>query len=153
MLGAPPTCVEMAPFRTHENCAAVRLVEARTRASSACEMACRRCQENNDFTALAAETMGAVLKIVRRGRGVQVEAALGLSHYDALLRRYEPGGRSARVDALFRLTWAPSCPDFSGACRAQRAGPQPLPLDWPSRSRRRATLGEDDALRRHRLST
>src|SRR5208282_1046864 len=75
------------------------LVEARTRATSACEMAWREARKNKDFKSLL-PTLSEVLAVTRR-TGEAKAAALGTSLYDALLDEYEPGGRSLRIDALF----------------------------------------------------
>src|SRR6201991_563046 len=83
----------------HENALPSDLVEARTRASSACEMAWREAKKNRDFKALL-PTLAEVVTIARRV-GEAKAAALGLSLYDALLDEYEPGGRCRRIDTLF----------------------------------------------------
>ena len=83
----------------HESALPADLVEARTRATSACEMAWREARKNTDFKSLL-PTLAEVLTIMRRV-GEAKAAALGTSLYDALLDEFEPGGRSARIDALF----------------------------------------------------
>ncbi|MFG1426739.1 carboxypeptidase M32 [Roseixanthobacter glucoisosaccharinicivorans] len=75
------------------------LVEASSKAISACEMAWRQARADADFKALL-PYLSEVLKLQReigRAKGEK----LGLSAYDALLNDYEPGGHSARIDALF----------------------------------------------------
>ena len=75
------------------------LVEARTRASSACEMVWREARKNADFKSLL-PSFTEVLKVTIEV-GQAKSAALGVPLYDALLDEYEPGGRSVRIDALF----------------------------------------------------
>ncbi|RDJ26896.1 carboxypeptidase M32 [Bosea caraganae] len=75
------------------------LVEASSKAISASEMAWRQARADADFKALL-PYLAEVLKLQReigRAKGEK----LGLSAYDALLNDYEPGGRSAKIDALF----------------------------------------------------
>jgi carboxypeptidase Taq len=75
------------------------LVEASSKAVSACEMVWRQARADADFKALL-PYLSEVLKLQReigRAKGEK----LGLSAYDALLNDYEPGGHSARIDALF----------------------------------------------------
>lgn len=75
------------------------LVEAASRASSKCEMTWREARAASDFAALLPD-LAEVLRLQREIGRVKGEK-LGLSPYDALLNDYEPGGRSARIDALF----------------------------------------------------
>ena len=105
------------------------LVEARTRARSACEMAWREAKKNADFKLLL-PTLGEVLVLTRRV-GEAKAAALGLSVYDALLDEYEPGGRSAHIDVLFAELKA-FLPGLLGRVleRQKKAG-ESLPLDGP----------------------
>lgn len=75
------------------------LVEASSKAISASEMAWRQARADADFAGLL-PYLSEVLKLQReigRAKGER----LGLSPYDALLNDYEPGGRSAKIDALF----------------------------------------------------
>ncbi|HYD30129.1 MAG TPA: carboxypeptidase M32 [Azospirillaceae bacterium] len=75
------------------------LVEASSKASSACEMVWRTARADSDFKALL-PSLREVLRC-QRETGAALGAVLGLEPYDALLDTYEPGGRSARIDALF----------------------------------------------------
>lgn len=75
------------------------LVEASSKAISACEMRWRQARADADFAGLL-PLLSEVLSLQReigRAKGEK----LGLSTYDALLNDYEPGGRAARIDALF----------------------------------------------------
>lgn len=75
------------------------LVEASSKAISACEMAWRQARADSDFASLLPK-LQQVLRLQREIGRAKGEA-LGLSAYDALLNDYEPGGRSERIDALF----------------------------------------------------
>lgn len=75
------------------------LVEASSKAISACEMAWRQARADSDFASLLPK-LQEVLRLQREIGRAKGEA-LGLSAYDALLNDYEPGGRSERIDALF----------------------------------------------------
>jgi len=75
------------------------LVEASSKAVSKCEMAWRKARAEADFPALL-PYLGEVLRLQREIARAKGEK-LGLLPYDALLNDYEPGGRSARIDALF----------------------------------------------------
>lgn len=75
------------------------LVEASSKAVSACEMVWRQARADADFPALL-PYLEEVLRL-QREIGTAKGEKLGLSAYDALLNDYEPGGRSARIDGLF----------------------------------------------------
>ncbi|MEP9378176.1 carboxypeptidase M32 [Aquabacter sp. CN5-332] len=75
------------------------LVEASSKAVSACEMAWRQARADADFPALL-PFLEEVLRL-QREIGTAKGEKLGLSAYDSLLNDYEPGGRSARIDGLF----------------------------------------------------
>ncbi|MCF8478816.1 MAG: carboxypeptidase M32 [Rhodospirillum sp.] len=87
--------------RTHAHATALPgdLVEALSRASNACERVWRKARPANDFAAVKAP-LAALLSLVRQSAQAKSEA-LGVDLYDALLDEYEPGGSSARVDAIF----------------------------------------------------
>jgi len=131
---------EMRHAWVHENALPGDLVEARTRATSACEMAWRDARKNADFKSLL-PTLGEVVTITRRV-GEAKATALGLSLYDALLDEYEPGGRCQRIDTLFG-----ELKDFLPGLlrqvmeRQKRAG-APLPLDGPFPVEAQRKLGE-----------
>jgi carboxypeptidase Taq len=75
------------------------LVEASSKAVSACEMRWRQARAEADFAGLL-PFLAEVLNLQRQ-IGVAKGEKLGLSAYDALLNDYEPGGSSARIDGLF----------------------------------------------------
>ncbi len=102
------------------------LVAATSRAISACEMAWRSARETSDFPALRPR-LEEVLKLQREA-GVAKGEKLGLSVYDALLNDYEPGGRSAQIDALFDdlAAFLPGFTEEALAAQARRPEP-PVP--------------------------
>jgi len=75
------------------------LVEASSKAISACEMRWRQARAEADFAGLLPH-LAEVLNLQRQIGRAKGEK-LGLSAYDALLNDYEPGGSSAKIDALF----------------------------------------------------
>lgn len=75
------------------------LVEASSKAISACEMRWRQARAEADFTGLL-PYLAEVLNLQRQIGKAKGEK-LGLSPYDALLNDYEPDGSSAKIDALF----------------------------------------------------
>ena len=131
---------EMRHAWVHQNALPGDLVEARTRAASACEMAWREAKKNADFKSLL-PTLGQVLTVTRRTAEAKA-AALGLSPYDALLDEYEPGGRSVRIDALFGELRS-FLPDLLGrVLERQCKEAAPLPLDGPFPTDAQRRLGE-----------
>jgi carboxypeptidase Taq len=90
---------EMRRDWVHAAALPTELVEASSRANSACEMAWREARPNADFSRVI-ETLTRVLNLTRQSAEIKSQA-LGVSAYDALLDQYEPGGRSDKIDALF----------------------------------------------------
>lgn len=132
---------EMRRSWVHESALPSDLVEARTRACSACELAWRSARKNADFKSLL-PTLTEVLTIMRRV-GEAKAAALDTSLYDALLDEFEPGGRSARIDGLFAELRG-FLPDLLGrVLERQRSQPDPLPLDGPFPVEAQRRLGEE----------
>ena len=75
------------------------LVEALSKAASACEQTWRKARPAGDF-GLVKPALAELLARVREA--AQAKAAkLGCSPYDALLDEYEPGGLSAEIDVVF----------------------------------------------------
>jgi carboxypeptidase Taq len=115
------------------------LVERMSRASSACEMAWRAARPRGDFAAVR-PLLQIVLDLTREAAAAKA-AAFGCSPYDGLLDQYEPGGRSARIDALFD-DLAGFLPSFiERAIAHQAAGPKLLPLIGPFPEERQRALG------------
>lgn len=132
---------EMRRAWVHESALPADLVEARTRAASACEMAWREARKNADFKSLL-PTLKEVLAVTRR-IGEAKAAVLGTSLYDALLDEFEPGGRAARIDALFAELRA-FLPDLLGrVLERQKREPEPLALDGPFPVAEQRKLGEE----------
>ncbi len=105
------------------------LVEARSRAEAACEMAWRTARADDDFAAVRPH-LETVLDLVRR-TGEAKATVLGCTTFEALMDAYEPGARAARTDALLD-DLAGFLPDFlAEVLEAQTARPKPLPLDGP----------------------
>jgi carboxypeptidase Taq len=131
---------EMRHGWVHENALPADLVEARTRAASACEMAWRDARKNADFKSLL-PTLGEVVTITKRV-GEAKAAALGLSLYDALLDEYEPGGRCRRIDTLFGelKSFLPGL--LQQVMERQKRAGAPLPLDGPFPVEAQRKLGE-----------
>jgi carboxypeptidase Taq len=132
---------EMRRSWVHESALPADLVEARTRACSACELAWRSAKKNADFKLLL-PTLSEVLNIMRRV-GEAKAAALGTSLYDALLDEFEPGGRSAHIDTLFAELRS-FLPDLLGrVLEHQKRLPAILPLDGPFPVEAQRRLGEE----------
>src|SRR5260221_4567104 len=120
---------EMHRATVHATAVPVDLVERLSKATSACEMAWRAARPANDFAGLLPK-LQAVLDLTREEAAAKA-AALNCSPYDALLDQYEPGGKAARIDALFAELGA-FLPELTGrVLERQRSGPAPLPLDGP----------------------
>jgi carboxypeptidase Taq len=75
------------------------LVEALSRACSACEHEWRRARPENDFAGILPK-LHAVLDLVR-GVAAAKAARLQKTPYEALLDEYEPDGSTAEIDRLF----------------------------------------------------
>lgn len=75
------------------------LVEALSRAESACEMTWRDARAQSDFAAVAPR-LAEVLGLARQMARAKADR-LGCSPYEALLDQYEPGGSRERIDAVF----------------------------------------------------
>ncbi len=132
---------EMRRLWVHESALPSDLVEARTRATSACEMVWREARRAADFKRLL-PSLAEVLAVMRRV-GEAKAAVLGTTLYDALLDEFEPGGRAARIDTLFAELRA-FLPDLLGhVLERQRRAPQALPLEGPFPVDAQRRLGEE----------
>ena len=129
---------EMRRARLRSAAVPPRLVEARTRANTACEMAWRTARPASDYAA--------VLPLLEEVAKLTVEAgqalaeALGVSPYDALLDGFEPGGRSADIDPAFD-DLAAFLPGFTGAVIERQAARPPLQIEGPFPADRQEALG------------
>lgn len=105
------------------------LVEALSKACKRCEMVWRKARPAADFAAVL-PALTEVLNLTRQAAAAKAER-LGCSLYDALLDEYEPGGQSARIDAVF-ADLAAFLPGFlSDVLDRQAAQPAALPLKGP----------------------
>ena len=90
---------EMRRDWVHANAVGADLVEAMSRANSACGLAWRKARPASDF-AFVLPYLAEVLNLTRQAAAAKAEA-LDCSPYEALLDQYEPGGSTDRIDALF----------------------------------------------------
>ncbi len=105
------------------------LVEAFSKATSACEMIWREARPAADFAAVA-PALGRVLSLAREFAEAKAER-LGCSPYDALLDSYEPGGRAETIDPLFE-SLAAFLPDFlARVLERQAQAPAPVAPEGP----------------------
>jgi carboxypeptidase Taq len=100
------------------------LVEARARATAACEMIWRRARREDDFASFI-PSFAEVLNLTRQVAQAKAEA-FGLSPYDALVEEYEPGGRAATFDPVFDEL-ATALPAIRHAA-LERQAKQPAPV-------------------------
>jgi len=113
----------------HANCLPADLVEARSRATTECEMRWRKARPANDFRGLL-PYLKTVLELTREVARIKAQA-FGRTPYDTLLDTYEPGGRADDIARLFDEL-AAFLPDFIAAVtEAQARRPAILPLEGP----------------------
>jgi carboxypeptidase Taq len=114
---------EMRRAWLHATSVPADLVEASSRAGSACEMAWRKARPANDYDSVR-PLLQKVLDLTREIGQAKADK-LGFTPYEALLDQFEPGGRVADIDPLFaRLT--DILPDLiENALAAQAARPAP----------------------------
>ena len=107
----------------HANLLPADLVEAKTIATARCEHAWRTQRENHDWKGFL-PNLREVVALARREARLLGEAQ-GLSPYDALMDRFEPGVRSAEVERIFGdvKTWLPGF--IRTAVERQKANPAP----------------------------
>ena len=112
------------------------LVAATSKAISACEMRWRQARAESDFPGLL-PYLAEVLRLQREIARAKGEK-LGLSDYNALLNDYEPGGRSATIDALFDdlAAFLPDFLDEALAVQARRPPAPPLTGTFPVKAQR-----------------
>ena len=117
-----------------------RLVEALSKACSACEQTWRKARPAGDF-AMVKPALAEQLARVREAAQAKAEK-LGCSPYDALLDEYEPGGRSAEIDQVFG-DLAKFLPEFrERALARQAARPAPVKPAGPFPIEKQRALGE-----------
>lgn len=103
---------EMKREWVHGNAVPGDLVEAISRASTACEVAWRTARAENDFAGLLPK-LQTVLDLSIEAGTAKAEA-LGCSVYDALLDQYDPSMSCAKIDTLFADLEA-FLPDFTAS--------------------------------------
>ncbi|MEO8557488.1 MAG: carboxypeptidase M32 [Rhodospirillales bacterium] len=108
----------------HATALTPHLVEARTKASAQSEMMWREARAKSDFKLLL-PYLQTVLDLTRE-IGQAKASVLNCSLYDALLDEYEPGGKSARIDAIFADLQDFLPPLLQHVLEAQAKHPVPL---------------------------
>jgi carboxypeptidase Taq len=131
---------EMRRSWLHAGAIPADLVEAASKASSACEMAWRAARPANDFAAVL-PALQRVLDLTREVAALKA-ARLRKSPYDALLDQYEPDGSEAAIDAVFEpLARAlPALIDAAIAAQARRPAPVPPAGPFPIAAQREAAV-------------
>jgi carboxypeptidase Taq len=120
---------EMKREWVHGNAVPGDLVEAISRASTACEVAWRTARAENDFAALLPK-LQTVLDLSIEAGTAKAEA-LGCSVYDALLDQYDPSMRCERIDGLF-ADLESFLPDFTASViERQKGEPAALTPEGP----------------------
>lgn len=131
---------EMRRAWLHASSLPADLVEASSKACSACEMAWRAARPANDFAAI----LPALQRVLDLTRDIaQLKAArLGKTPYDALLDQYEPGGSAAAIDAVFEplARSLPALIDEAIAAQARRPVPLPPAGPFPIAAQRAAAV-------------
>ena len=120
---------EMRRRWVHGTALPATLVEALTKAASACEMVWRQAWPAADF-ALVRPHLQKLLDLVREA-GAAKASRLGKSPYEALLDEYEPDGSTAAIDRLFDDLAGMLPGVIEGALVRQAAAPVPIPLPGP----------------------
>ncbi|MBT1444424.1 carboxypeptidase M32 [Shewanella sp. JM162201] len=110
------------------NALPTELVEAKTKAAYRCENAWREQRKHNDWQGFK-PNLEAVMALVRE-EAAHRAAATGLSPYDTLLDKFEPGITSARLDDIFRPLRG-ELPDLIRRVRDRQASEQMAPLEGP----------------------
>lgn len=115
-----------------------RLVEAQSLAGSRCEHAWRTQRPQNDWKGFL-ENFREVVKLAREEAHTLAQAR-GVSPYDALMDKYEPGTRSSDIDAIFTevKSWLP---DLIGRVREQQAREPVIEAQGPFAIERQRALG------------
>lgn len=122
---------EMARIRVHAAACPGDLVEALSRAASKCESLWLEARKDGDFSAV--ETALADLVELTKQEAAAKSDALGVGLYDALLDRYEPGGRSENIDRIFASlkSWLPETIEEILAVQTRREARDLPPPPYP----------------------
>ena len=120
---------EMRRSRVHALAVPTDLVAAHSRACTDCETDWRGARADADFQRLT-PTLKEVLTLTRRIGEARADV-LGCSVYDALLDRFEPGGRAVDFEEVF-ADYAEFLPEFlEQVMTRQRTRPKPVAPDGP----------------------
>jgi len=136
-------CSNLREMRRRQNHAAAvpgSLVEALSRVSSECETVWRKARPANDFAAVL-PSLDEMLRVQRDVAAAKAEG-LGVSPYEALLDRYEPGASVATIDRLFGEI-EEFLPDLIETVLTYQAAQPPLPQPpgpFPIVAQRRAAV-------------
>jgi len=131
---------EMRRVHVHATALNADLVEAMSKAATACEAVWRQARPAADFAAVKPH-LELIIKLVREAAEAKAEK-LGLSPYEALMDEYEPGSRTAAIDAVF-ADYAAFLPDFLAAVLERQAkGPAPVEPKGPFPVTLQKQLGE-----------
>jgi len=131
---------EMRRDHLHATAVPADLVDATARATAACEMNWRSARAEADFAKLL-PSLAEVLRLVREEAAAKADV-LDLTPYDALLDQYDPGGRTARLDAVFG-DLASFLPDLiDRVIERQAAEPPVLVPEGPFSVETQRALGE-----------
>ncbi len=117
------------------------LVEASSRANSACEKVWRDAKRASDF-AMVRPFLAEVLRL-QRETAQALSAATGLAPYDALMEGYQRGVTAAEVEPIFAAyeAWLRDALPRAEELQARRGAPLPLPGPFPA-DRQRALCRE-----------
>jgi carboxypeptidase Taq len=117
--------------REHLHAAVVEeaLIEALSKACSVCEMIWREARPESDF-AKVLPSLTTVLDLYRQVAAAKAEA-FGCSPYEALLDQWEPGGQTARIDAIFDDLAEFLPPFIDDVLAAQAKRPDPIAPEGP----------------------
>ena len=116
---------EMRRVHVHATALNSDLVEAMSKAATACEAVWRQARPAGDF-GMVKPHLEAIIRLVREAAQAKAEK-LGLTPYEALMDEYEPGSRIADIDAVF-ADYAAFLPDFLGAVLERQAS-APAPIE------------------------
>lgn len=112
----------------HANAVPADLVEAHSRACSACQAAWLEARPAADFAAFL-PTFSEVINLTRQSAAAKAES-LGVTPYNALLDTFDPGLTEARIDPLFERL-ADVLPGYLERARAHQRDPEPLVGPFP----------------------
>ena len=117
-----------------------RLIEAKSLAGSRCEHAWRAQRPANDWAGFL-DNFRAVVTLSREEAQL-LSQAKGVSPYDALMDKYEPGMRSADIDVIFGdlKHWLPK---LIGQVRAQQTGESVIQAQGPFAVEQQRALGAE----------